>query len=42
MGGDIDTGLDNNWKGVTLNDCLDLFDKSYFDPMSFFPDEFFD
>lgn len=42
MGGDIDTGLDNDWKGVTLNDCLDLFDKSYFDPMSFFPDEFFD
>ena len=42
MGGDIDTGLDDNYRGVTLNDCLDLFDKNYFDPMSFFPDEFFD
>lgn len=42
MGGDINTGLDSSYPSATLDDCLDLFDKNYFDPMSFFPDEFFD
>lgn len=42
MGGDINTGLDIGYPNATLDDCLDLFDKNYFDPMSFFPDEFFD
>lgn len=41
MGGDINTALNSSYLSATLDDCLDLFDK-YFDPMSFFPDEFFD
>lgn len=40
-GGDTDTSLDFNWQGITFEDCMELFGRE-FDPMSFFPDNFFD
>ena len=42
MGGDISTGLDVEFTSIGLDDCLRWFNKNYFAPMSFFPDEFFD